>query len=382
MIKPGVVASGWRGKRGIKIVMHKMVTENSQSRKGGTRHSLSSGAYFDDRYEKYHKQRTSRDSVTGQIDNRKTTSAQQRRIRHEQPNQITVYADMIKVSMPDEINGRRDRDPEKSGGGIRGDIVGFSRASRKRMIEFMAKVRDDGDLYFVTMTYDDYSWITHCGGHQDQWEAFRRRIERAYQVCKALWRVELKEHKSGDLIGQLVPHFHMLVWTGGYNTDENKEKVAKSLRDWGVKAWGEILETENPQFANYGFHVSSVRNRKHAYSYVSKYIGKQDDDDIPCGRRWGRIGKFDCLSSETICLTDDEATYFKRLVKRWLRNKNTKFAQRFSRVQSTAGYTVFGLGDGMSLDGDYSIIAGIHQFIVEVRRWSAENDAREAGHGN
>jgi len=266
------------------------------------------------------------------------------------------------------------------GGGIRGDIVGFSRAARKRMIEFMAKVRDEGDMYFVTMTYDDMSWLIKSNAHHDDFEAFRRRFERAFPNWKAIWRVEVKERKSGILTGQNVPHFHLLVFTGRHDDEQTQEAHAMGLQAWGVSAWGQILQTENSHFQEYGFHVSPVRNRKHAYSYVSKYIGKQDNDTIPCGRRWGRIGKFDTSHSETLTITEDEAIAFKRLVKRWLKNRNPKFAKRFAKVQSGAGFSVFGLGDCMYTTQHFGILCGYDQFIVEVRRQSAEREQRERGH--
>lgn len=344
--------------------------------------TLSSGAYFDSQYENTHTARTTSDEHSSAWNIQRVTSAQNRRIRHEQPNKITVYADMIKVSMPEAINGVRDRDRSNAGGGIRGDVVGFSRASRKRMLEFMAKVRDQGDMYFVTMTYDDDSWLFKHDDHHADFEAFRRRFERAFPNWKAIWRVEVKERKSGKLLDSRVPHFHLLVFTGRNDDDETKEANAVGLQAWGISAWGNILQAENPHFEKYGFHCTVVRSRKHAYSYVSKYIGKCDEDDISCGRRWGRIGKFDCSYSETITLTDDEAVYFKRLVKRWLRNRNKGYASRFSKQAKSQGYTVFGIGDTGSDGVMHGLFGGYNQFIVEVTRWSAEKGQRERGVGD
>ena len=288
---------------------------------------------------------------------------------------------MLKVTSPDSLNGKMDRRTDFAGGGIRGDIVGFSRASRKRMIEFMAKVRNQGDMYFVTMTYDDMSWLLKHDDHHSDFEAFRRRFERAFPNWSAIWRVEVKERQTGALQGQNVPHFHLLVFTHRSDDDETKEAHAHGLQAWGVSAWGQILQAENPHFQNYGFHVQPVRNRKHAYSYVSKYIGKVDDDRIQAGRRWGRIGDFDTSCSETITLTDDEAIAFKRLVKRWLRNRNKGFSRRFNRGGKVSGYTVFGLGDTETEGTLRDMFGGYNQFIVEVKRQSHCQREQERGYG-
>lgn len=357
------------------------IPRNRTSGQGAKRRPLSSGAYFDAQFKTTHKPSRVSPEYTAQRNLQRATSAQSRRIRHEKPAKITVYADMLKLTYPDALNGKMDRRTDFAGGGIRGDIVGLSRASRKRLIEFMAKVRDTGDMYFVTMTYDDMSWLMKSGDHHDDFEAFRRRFERAFPNWKAIWRVEVKERKSGLLTGCAVPHFHLLVFTGRNDDEQTKEAHAIGLQAWGVSAWGEILQAENPHFQNYGFHVSPVRSRKHAYSYVSKYIGKMDDDRIQCGRRWGRIGQFDCSSSETLTLTEDEAIAFKRLVKRWLKNRSPRYFSRFKRVKSSVGFTIFGLGDTTASGEEISIMSGYNAFVVEVKRQTAEREARERGHG-
>lgn len=356
-------------------IPQKKVTDNGYSDL-----SLSSHAYFAARYENTHTAQISYDTKAIYETLPVPIPAQNRRLRHVQPVRVRVYADMLKIDSPEFMNGKRPRSTEWSGGGIRGDVVGFSRASRKRMIEFMAKVRDQGDMYFVTMTYDDWSWLKKADAHQDDFEAFRHRFERAFPNWKALWRVEVKERLSGDLIGSRVPHFHLLIWTGRNDDDETKRSNTAGLQAWGVRAWGEILQTENLHFSHYGFHVSPVRNRKHAYSYVSKYIGKRDDDDIACGRRWGRIGRFDTSHSETITLTEDEAVNLRRLIKRWLRNKSRAFSSKFAKYPVAKGYTIFGLGDTEGTGLKHGLFEGYNQFIVEVKRQSAEKEQRERTH--
>lgn len=359
-----------------------MVAQQIMAVKSAMRQDLSTVAYFDAKYENTHTARLVSPEYTLQRNMQRAKPAQTRRIRHAKPVKISVYADMIKATLPDEMNGVNARDTTYSGGGIRGNIAGFSRASRKRMIEFMARIRDVGDMYFVTMTYDDWSWLKKHNDHHDDFEAFRHRFERAFPNWKAIWRVEVKERLSGMLTGSKVPHFHLLVFTGRNDDDETKKAHAEGLRVWGVQNWGEIIQPESQYFDDYGFHVSSVRSRKHAYSYVGKYIGKQDDDNISCGRRWGRIGKFDCSCSETILLSDDETIELKRLVRKWLKSKKAKFASKFAKLSPAKGCTVFGLGDTDSDGILHGLFSPLSQFIVETKRISYEKQARERGYSD
>lgn len=362
--------------------MQHKITQNVNTGKGQSRHPLSSGAYFDARHESTHTSNIDTSEYTPMRAAALVKPAQRRRIRHEKPAKITVYADMITVKYPDYANGVIDRDRTFSGGGIRGNICGFSRASRKRMIEFMAKVRNYGDMYFVTMTYDDMSWLQKHDDHHSDFEAFRRRFERAFPNFRAIWRVEVKERLSGILKGNNVPHFHLLVFTNRRDSDEDKEANEQGLQAWGVGAWGEILHAENPSFTTYGFHVNQVRSRKHAYSYVSKYIAKMDEDGIEAGRRWGRIGQFDTTSSESLVLSDDEALEFKRMVRKWLKNRNKEFQRKLARTRNCTGYSIFGLGDTLQNGTNAGLFSLFSRMVIQAKFDVGERIAREAGKGD
>lgn len=394
--------SGDRGNNLVAMRINRTI--ESTSRASGNAALLSSAAYFDAKYENTHTPRLTDRTKSLNWNMNRVQSGQQRRLRHQQPARIRVYRDMFKLDYPDSLNGRKDKASwsggtpvekfEESFGGVigisipragiskRGVISGFSRSSRKRMIELMARIRESGDMYFVTMTYDDDSWLRSGGNHQVDFEAFRRRFERQFPTFKAIWRLEIKERLSGTLIGQQVPHFHLLIWTNRSDSDAWKEAFAESLQAWGVLAWGAILGTAHPDFERYGFHVGQVRSRKHAASYVSKYLAKCDEDNLPCGRRWGRIGKFNTSCSEIVLLTDDETIELRRLVKRWLRNRNANFSRRFAKLSTQKGFTVFGLGDSFE-NGTMTLCSGgLWQFVDTVKRYTREREQRESGVGS
>ena len=359
-----------------------MVAQQVAAVKSALRQDLSTVAYFAVKHENTHTPGLVSSEYTSQRNMRRVKPSQTRRIKHVKPVKIAVYADMIKVSIPDEINGKVSRRTDFSGGGIRGNISGFSRASRKRMIEFMAKIRNDGDMYFITMTYDDWSWLKKSDDHHNDFEAFRKRFERAFPNWKAIWRVEIKERLSGILTGSKVPHFHLLVFTGRNDDEDTKTAYSEGLRVWGIENWGAIIQPESDYFEDYGFHVTPVRNRKMAYSYVAKYIGKQDNDNISCGRRWGRIGQFDCGASEIIFLSEDETLELRRLVRKWLKRRQPKFAKRYAKMSVSSGFTVFGLGDTGQNEKRYTLSGGAYSIIWAAKDIIANKRTEERGYGD
>lgn len=343
---------------------------------------LTSGAYFDAPAEKVlnragqwvaeHRSRRARHA-------RNIPNMQ--RIRHAKPNKITIYADMLKLTCSDLDRGISSSD--KRGGGLRGNIRGFSRASRKRMIEFMASIRNAGSMMFLTMTLpDDFPPDDPEAWHAD-FEAFRHRFQRAYPAYAALWRMELVERKSGTNQGFIAPHYHMIIFTMRKVTDEQLETDTADFWAWASNNWFEIANYEDENHLQHGAHCTPVRSRKHATSYVSKYVGKLSGDNIEAGRRWGRIGKLDTSAGETFRLNDDEYTIFRRLVKRWLRNRNREYAKTFARNKYGAiGFTIFGLGDVLLSGDEADIFAGYWQFVHEARRQAKDIRERERGHGN
>jgi len=315
---------------------------------------------------------------------------------------VAVHADMLKIKIPAQARGAKDR--SSSGGGIRGNITGFSRASRKRMIETMASVRNTGGMLFLTMTFDDSVLMDLDSNLLPMFETFRRRFERAYPTWAALWRKEWQDRKSGDFIGTFVPHYHFIIMTGVHYEKQELEALSQSFAAWGKDAWHEITSSSDENHLVYGFDVSPIKSRKHAYYYVSKYIAKQDSKGEFAGRHWGRIGRLDCSVSETFSLEESEYIVFRRLVKRWLKTRcsalpetasekqkqqhrrrlsaQKNYSRRFAHQSCTAGCTVFGLGDTHTDGTTRSIFAGYWQFIAEAQRQVADRRERERAYGN
>lgn len=250
---------------------------------------------------------------------------------------VSVFADMVKVK-------RQDAPAPEHGIFERGEITGFSERSRKRMIETLAAIERVPDL-FVTMTYSDDVVSMNPEIFRPHFEAFRRRLERAYPDIKAMWRIEIVPRKSGKLKGQDQPHLHMLVWLPANMTQEQKDEILEGKGKEWRKWWHEIIGSNNAyHLETYGLQLEPIRSRRHAYHYASKYVGKTASDEYAIGRRWGRIGKLDTLPVFEIDISRAEYIDLKRLIAAFAAKRKRWVGKMVKRLNPNKGLTAFGLG--------------------------------------
>jgi len=260
--------------------------------------------------------------------------------------ELKIHKNMIKVKVHSAIQGI-----DSHRGGIRGVVSGFSRQSRKNMIELMNKQRDGIPKTFITLTYaDEYLWnedkrrIASPAQWKNDIEKLRKRIERKYPDMKGLWRLELKNRLSGENKGLIAPHFHLLLW----------DVLESDIETWIQSAWYEIVDTKLDKHYKHGTHTSTVKSERHAMFYVSKYIAKMEDsflDMYQVGRRWGRFGKFDTTSSIEVNMSEREFVQFRRLLRAWLKSKGSEYAKKLCKGRLSLGFVVFGIGDTLKIDG-------------------------------
>ena len=94
----------------------------------------------------------------------------------------------------------------------RGVIQGFSRAARRRMMHFLAKVRLNDLLpLFGTTTYPDI-FPEEAAEFKRDLQTLIERLKRRFPPVGLIWRLEFKVRKSGVNVGKIAPHFHWLLW--------------------------------------------------------------------------------------------------------------------------------------------------------------------------
>ena len=181
-----------------------------------------------------------------------------------------------------------DRPTLPIGGGERGEVLGFSRGSRKRLLRTMAKLDRTSipqkQVLFITLTYDqDTEKNTKITGRE-----YKRHLKNITQAIIrkfggfGIWRYE--EQK------RLVGHWH-LVW---YN-------CRFIPHEWLSKRWNEITGG-SLEHLSAGTEVEPSRSWKGTAIYGSKtmaYVGKDESTEaqrmhmreIKIGRVWGVVNR-------------------------------------------------------------------------------------------
>ena len=170
------------------------------------------------------------------------------------------------------------------GGGIRGNTYGMSYASRKRLLNAMAKLDrcsiDQREVLFLTITYDELTSrnkLIRGTEYKRHLKNITQAIIREYGGF-GVWRWELQK--------RLVGHFHF-VWYG----------VRYICHEWLAKRWNEIIGGSK-EHLEAGVQVEPSRSWKGTAIYGSKtmaYVAKDEStyeqrehmEEIHIGRVWG-----------------------------------------------------------------------------------------------
>lgn len=197
---------------------------------------------------------------------------------------------------------------EKHHAPIRGEITGFSKPSRRRLLELFARmdVKRSTRAKFLTLTFTE---IVTAMEAKKALRRFTMRMSREYPEWSCVWRFERQRRGA--------PHFHLLMFNVPFIPQKDLQKT-----------WEEC--TKEPMSI---VHIKSVHNRKHAMQYISKYIGKVSEDnfDVPCeapslenpsylhadekqGRVWGYVNKalLPFAPLEEVYIQDDELAHYIR----------------------------------------------------------------------
>lgn len=256
---------------------------------------------------------------------------------------VEVYADVVKIKKTPLGNTRKIGVPNRKTS-TRGHVKNFSRKSRKRMIEQLAKLRNPNNGFFFTMTYPDDVPHTPEKAKRDL-AALRKRLLRRFPAAGGLWRIEIKPRLSGDHVGQLAPHFHVLVFGMPYRQN--------LMRLWLQAAWSRIVYETSAPPRSVRTRADVIHSRKHAARYAAKYAAKEEplencnngEDFVTWGRRWGYFGALDFAVAVTVTRSASQIIELRRMVARWMRSRGSDYAQRVARANPHFGFSALGLGD-------------------------------------
>lgn len=197
-------------------------------------------------------------------------------LRHNQVWTVEITGDTVDVHA-------WENDYVAQRGGRRGKIVGFSRASRKRMLMFVSKINwgKVNDGVFITLTWPD-KYIPKSSYEMNYLRHRFLRYMENHLVKKvgAIWRIEWVIRKSGSLEGTVQPHIHLIVFGTTF-------VHGACVREW----WRKCIDASGPLCTD----VRSLTSKRMHQVYIAKYAAKMPDDpslDYVAylnirGRHWG-----------------------------------------------------------------------------------------------
>lgn len=228
------------------------------------------------------------------------------------------------------------RQHERKGGGLRGEITGFSRQSRNRLLRTLGAINRSSygprQVLFLTLTYHHH-WPEDAGEQYAQLRAWHKRLKRRFGDLPLFWRKEWQDRGA--------PHFHCIVFTP-------PELVPQDGQDWefltaATECWVELVRRPGDSKMHmwrYSVDAKFSESWKGAMSYASKhmrYISKKeaiqprdpDGNPLPTGRLWGYLDKRQLpISWETTRITFKEYLQTRRLFRRISRPKHRRWLRR------------------------------------------------------
>ena len=186
------------------------------------------------------------------------------------------------------------------------DITAFSVNSRSRLVKLFSEISLSQyyKIYWVTLTYHhDYS-----SDHRHikiQLDNYLKRLKRFDSELHYIWRLEFQKRGA--------PHFHFIFFV---------KKGRKSFRELylldAIKTnWLEVKKCNCSDCKRHAVKSEELCTYRKAVYYVSKYVGKVDEDkiDSAIGRRWGYSRNIIRNKNETIHLRFYQFLYLKKLLR-------------------------------------------------------------------
>jgi hypothetical protein len=223
-----------------------------------------------------------------------------------------------------EDNDSRNRIGSIQGGGIRGKVRGFSRASRRRLLRLLASINRTafrafkGRIFFITFTYpDEYPADSEvCKSHL---KALRKRIERRFGDFAGFWRMGIQQRGAW--------HFHVLLFV------PPSFGSLKKIRHFVATSWYEICGEVGEGHLLAGTRVEEIKTWRRATSYAERYVAKEENfpEGLETGRVWGVWSeKLLPIQWETVKVSVNDAFKIRRVYRRLAGLKGTGSLNRLT----------------------------------------------------
>lgn len=251
---------------------------------------------------------------------------------------LLIYPNMVEIRPTNSVT--QSSNPGTCG--KRDIIKEFSKKSRREFIKFLCKIKDKLHLW-QDMTFADDVMQNKSERKEVSNKAlnrFRRRVLEKYSAIKIVYKREWVQRKSGNLTGEHIPHFHMLISTQDFRDDHDISSLPIELAKLWVDCTGTKEIMKSLSVALHSKSYRKINNQKHALKYATKYVTKPDGNwtDESIGRSWGTIGKFDIATPEGREMTPDEMVHIKRIFRRTAPKRH--FIQKALRKKQTPTFLI------------------------------------------
>ncbi len=235
------------------------------------------------------------------------------------PVGVSIAPEALKIARGGnyvQLSGRKFKGFRRKGGGLRGRVAGFTRASRRRLMRLCQSIdqtRLEQPLpLFLTLTYGR-DFPTDPVVYKRHLDTFSKALRRKFPRCFAIWRLEFQKRGA--------PHYHLLVFNVGY-LDHH----------WLAATWTRIVSGDADHLRA-GTEVRRVVSWKRVIRYASKYIAKISDPEVEIpahvGRWWGVFAYTNVpLTFDERVLSSHEFHYLRRVLSKMLRRQGVRVLLR------------------------------------------------------
>lgn len=224
--------------------------------------------------------------------------------------EVAIGGQVLKL----KANGGRYGKPKEK----RAEIKGFTRASRRRLLEFVASIDQVSMMdqqkvvTMITLTYpSEFVDPRTAKKHLDTW---LKRFSRSWPDAALIWKLE--PQKRG------APHFHLLVFG---------DQEIQRAKVWVSDSWYEVVGSGDEKHLRAGTKVEKVRSWNGVMSYASKYVGKLQElpaDWTNPGRFWGIHNREAVpIDIDRERVTSEAAVILRRTVRRMQHARNRSRGQ-------------------------------------------------------
>lgn len=195
---------------------------------------------------------------------------------------FTICQNATKATLDRGEDWQADRPKPEPPTRTKGDIATYSSASKKKSMDFLHSIdnRFFKTAFISTLTFEDDNVPDDNATSQNDVAKYAKRLEYHFGDDKVLinWYREMLPRESGEHTGELIPHYHLIVF---HNRTDNLPELQQGI----AKLWPARIK-----------YVQHIRSRSGVINYLTKYVTKGDksNTDLPekwRGRFWGVYGR-------------------------------------------------------------------------------------------